>query len=758
MRKLNPETKPGEKLFTLNNVLFVVILGILALRLSVNESIDSAISVFHGYSNIVGSLSLSAALIMCFMIWLVASAFKRKIRFYYSATELGFVLFTMAAVVGMFIASNKRSAMNHGFTAATAVSCAIIIRQFLDKPYKIKLVIFVLAAIACTNAVECFVQNSSSNKTMIEDYEANPQQHLKTLNIEPGSLAQWQYEHRLFSKDIKGYFKTSNSVSTFFLLCIFSLAGFIAAQLRASKKGLSENLTANSLAILILFLLIASLAITFSKGAIGAAVLGGALFIFLAAFGKTVSKHKIVFALLCVIGFVSTAALIISYGNEHGRLPGGNSMLVRWQYWISSWPIFKEDWMFGTCGGNFATAYLKHKIPAAIETVSDPHNFILSLATQYGIVGLIGFVLCIAGVFAKSSIITVKQASDSAASSSLSKFAITAGIVIAIILVMFRPLFLPVEMSNDSAVNLYLVMVMYVGPAAIFFLAMWLLSKVEIKFSQDKVFNIGIVCGIAAVLIHNLIDFAIFEPGVLTALFVLLACLKAQSDLDQKAEPLEIDCNKKTIAIVIFACLLEVGFDYGVVLIPVARASYYLKRVYEGKGNIEINLSKAYGIINPETALLRGNYYLQGLNPKNPRLEEYVSKARRIFESIAFARDPANYIGFDRLRAVESFTASQIPNATKRNKTLQDALKHSKESIKRYPGKAELWFEQGKILEKLNRNKEAIESYQKAVEIEDAYRDQFHEMYPDVEEVVSRMDKKEYEFAKQKIKELSIEK
>jgi len=49
----------------------------------------------------------------------------------------------------------------------------------------------------------------------------------------------------------------------------------------------------------------------------------------------------------------------------------------------------------------------------------------------------------------------------------------------------------------------------------------------------------------------------------------------------------------------------------------------------------------------------------------------------------------------------------------------------------------------------------AIEQYGKAIEIEDEYRDQFRQMYPEREDVVSRLDKNRYYYSKERVEELS---
>ena len=87
----------------------------------------------------------------------------------------------------------------------------------------------------------------------------------------------------------------------------------------------------------------------------------------------------------------------VLYGIEHGRLPGGNSMLVRWQYWTASAQMVADHPLSGVGPGNFSDYYPHYKPAAALESVADPHNWPLSLITQYGPLGLLGFLamLCL---------------------------------------------------------------------------------------------------------------------------------------------------------------------------------------------------------------------------------------------------------------------------------------------------------------------------------------------------------------------------
>ncbi|HCO94940.1 MAG TPA: hypothetical protein DIU00_13480, partial [Phycisphaerales bacterium] len=64
-------------------------------------------------------------------------------------------------------------------------------------------------------------------------------------------------------------------------------------------------------------------------------------------------------------------------------------------------------------------------------------------------------------------------------------------------------------------------------------------------------------------------------------------------------------------------------------------------------------------------------------------------------------------------------------------------------------------FKQAQIAEQLGSTDIAIEQYKKAIDIEDEYRDQFRQIYPERDDIVSRLGNEKYLFAIKRLKELS---
>lgn len=66
------------------------------------------------------------------------------------------------------------------------------------------------------------------------------------------------------------------------------------------------------------------------------------------------------------------------------------SLGYRIQYWQSTWALIQDHPVFGVGPGNFRQHYVLYKLPGASEEVRDPHNLILDVWANGGLLALIG--------------------------------------------------------------------------------------------------------------------------------------------------------------------------------------------------------------------------------------------------------------------------------------------------------------------------------------------------------------------------------
>jgi tetratricopeptide (TPR) repeat protein len=690
------------------------------------------------------SISISCMLIIIAIIWLTVRLWSGNFRCPCGGLELGILIFVIACVISTIAASNRRAAITDSITILSAMLTAGVLAQIMDSAARKKILLFAIIAIGVANVYQCSEQFFSSNKLMIEQYEAEPTTQLEILGIEPGSFQQMLYEHRLYSKDVRGFFTTGNSVASFLVLAIFCT--FAVFDFRTGKRLLP---------IILLLVLFAGLLEAHSKGAILSLAAAGFLLFLAVRFGKILYRRRALIIPTAVFLIVLCAVLITGYGITHNTLPGGNSMLVRWQYWSATAEIIVNHLLTGIGGGNFGTYYARYKIPESLETIRDPHCFILSILSQYGIIGLAGFLTAL--FYPIIRVCIQNKPSIKPDENNISAIAKAYGISAVLVLLFVRPLVVRTEIGDGIEVILYILTITYAAPAFFFGATLWLCARNEKLSEKQQIYRAGLLCGLAAVLIHNLIDFAIFEPGIMTALWACIAVIYSDCH-EENATDRNLNPNKaiKFILTILAAALVTVIIRQ--CIIPGAKTA-----IKTEEANLLFNYGKfeeatallssacADDVLNPTPAAITGKMLLQTfkMNPGN-RPDILLKAEKNILTAIL--RNRADFKNYENLAEVYETLAQITPE--KRQFWFEKSFWALQEASSRYPASAELYIKLAKTAQELNKIDFAIECYKKAVEIEDAYTGQFKIMYPG-KEVFSRLDKVEYRSAKEKLEELT---
>lgn len=729
-----------------------MLMCVIALRLSSmeNPTIESLSLPGVFYDNLV-SVSISSLLIITGAVWFAWRLARGKYRM--SGLEYGILIFIAGCAVSIIAASNRRTAITDSITILSAMVTAVVLSNLLVTAERKKILLFVLAGMAVANVYQCTEQFFSINKLMIEEYKAEPAVQLQKLGIEPGSFEQMLYEHRLYSKDVRGFFTTGNSTGCLLVLAIFCTFAAFDFKIKFSEK--KNTLKKLWLPIILLIVLFAGLVETHSKGAIASLIIAGVLLLLSVKFGRFLRRHSGFIIITVVILIITGTVFIIHYGITHNTLPGGNSMLVRWQYWAAAAKMVADHLITGVGGGNFGSYYTQYKIPQALETVRDPHCFILSILSQYGIIGLAGFCIAILWPIITCCVQDNKPAGEPA-ENNLAEAAKTCGIFIILVLLFVRPIAIRAEVGSSIDVVLYILAVVYAAPAFFAGTILWLCVQTEEKTKTGQIFAAAVLCGLAAVLIHNLIDFAIFEPGIMTALWACAAL--AYSDYRQKNTAESNLKPGKTKKIALAASVLAVTAALiWLCIIPTAKTSFKTekaRKLFE-KGEIEkgtamLLIACEDDTLNPTPAAFAGKMllYKSQMNPEDS--PDILPAAEKLLLT-AIQRDKADYKNYENLGQVYAMLAQMTPD--QRPLWFKKAFLALQNSLEQYPASSELHFELAGICEQLGRIDLAIEHYKKAVEIEDAFAKQFKIMYPG-KEIVSRMGKIKYQEAKEKVESL----
>ena len=470
------------------SVALVICLAILALRATHTESPHTlTINADQFLTNQAFSIILSSILLLLPCLWLIFSALKNKLPRRLTALEIPILAFIAAAAIGIYVASNKRLAINDAVTLLAPMFAAVMLARILNTKTKINLVMLVIVSLAFVTSIQCIDQYLAGNDDMIRQYEQDPQQFLDTVGAQPGTLKEFQFIHRLYSKDIRGFLTTSNSTGSFMIIAAFvSVALFIEKLKHLPDPDAHVTILLHALIALVI---VAGLIITKSKGALLAAFVAAAMFATWLAFRKTIQKYRKQILILAIIAIVAVTFITINYGTTHGKLPGGNSMLVRWQYWTGAAKMYADHPLTGVGGGNFADHYAKYKIAAAPETVKDPHNFLLSILTQYGPLGLIALLAAIAIPLYKTAFKTNPPLLTENQNQPAQNLKLNTTVLITIIasLLFIRPFLIGTKISGSFAEIISAIIILYILPAILFAIPYLISRLTELKSPAPQV-------------------------------------------------------------------------------------------------------------------------------------------------------------------------------------------------------------------------------------------------------------------------------
>ncbi len=260
-----------------------------------------------------------------------------------------------------------------------------------------------------------------------------------------------------------------------------------------------------------------------------------------------------------VAAFLLGWAAVIGHGLYHGNLIQ-RSLTFRWQYWTASMHLLKDHLWLGTGWANFGDYYLQYRLPTAPEEISDPHNLFVRFATELGIIGFVmavGWLLRLAwemtrpggGPREEPAPQWVAPEEPLKAIAPITHIALIATIIVTIASMdsVQDPMHVLMEVMRRGLYGLLLL-----GTAVVFAAAD--LQRPRLERKTADMLLVGVICALAVFLLHNFIDFSLFETG----LFYLFVTLAAATVAMRMGEP-EGE-GRGALAMVGLLLLLAVGF------------------------------------------------------------------------------------------------------------------------------------------------------------------------------------------------------
>lgn len=330
--------------------------------------------------------------------------FARRQLWRFSGLEWPAGLLVLAALVSIPAASDHRLAINVAVGTILPLLVAAMIYQFLVTSGLCRRAL--LAALIAVAAANCY----ASWRQRTSEFEDTYKQYLETKDKSWASQGKSTsdpevaiYEARLLARQPMGYFYLANVMASFLLL---GLAGSAAAAAglgwrrswqEAAGRKWKARLTAVAAGVVLVGLAVWQMAVIRWVGSAGAlAGLAGGVGV--GAGVWLLRRRPVAAAGLCLAVMVglqlalvavsmNAATLYPKWGKSDGKL---KSVAVRLNYWQGASKLFLQHPIRGVGPGQFGKGYVTVKPIYASEEVLHCHNWLLNVAAEWGVLGLLG--------------------------------------------------------------------------------------------------------------------------------------------------------------------------------------------------------------------------------------------------------------------------------------------------------------------------------------------------------------------------------
>ncbi len=623
---------------------FFLLLLIVASRPLLSETFESGIGAMHAVLGDPQGITPATTAWFDLGIWVAAvlaagAVVLRRGTWRLTGLEPGGAVLLAAAIISTLATSNRRVAINASADWLTALVLIMVLANVVRDRLRVRLLLCVVAASSLASAGKCVSYRLWEMSDTLAIYEEEKAEFWSRQGVALDDPQVELFERRMRATEATGFFPYGNAAGALLMLGAFAAVA-VATMCRPRSPGQAGSL-------LLAGVLFACMPLT---GARGAMMAGGAGLMLYAVLWKTGgwlrARWRLSLAGVWVCIVVATL-VVIGYGVARGGLPGA-SLTFRWNYWQVTAEMLRDRMWTGTGAMNFDHAYLLYKPIDYPEEIKDPHNLVVSVVAQWGLLGGAGLLLAMIGASrvlagrwgeaatpAEGDLATERcESVQQGTSRSLRLWigAVTGGFLV------FRVVLLSAYLGTPSGLaTLYLDLTMF---CVLLWAPCFALLMLASKGSTRRSFRLACLCAVAAFLLANTIDFSIFFPGTLTPFAALASLLWTGVG---PASTVPLGPRRGSAALVLSLAGLAV-FGW-LVLLPVSAVSSHLAaaRASAGMSTSELTAAAAADPLDPTPPLelarrLANPDDLAGINAALEAVEE----ARR--------RDPADAMP-DRMRS-----------------------------------------------------------------------------------------------------------
>jgi O-antigen ligase len=474
------------------------------------------------------ALDLLCALPAILVLARRASDRQYVLRAAWSALPLGAL--AAWAACSTFWAADKFAALTGGMHWIAAAALLWAGAQLVRSWLRLRIVGAVAFGLLLALGAHALFYKAVDVPAQREYWQKHEAEIIKERGWTDDAFAASQFKNKVLAGELIGFYRSANSMAAVAVLLLLVSMGLGAQRVVDDRKD------ATGAALLLVSAGVAGWLIVEAKSktagltpvlAIAGAAAAWRWRAALAARVRRAYWVGVGVALLAVVA-------VVGHGLYHHGLPG-ESLTFRWHYWVGGARLFAAHALAGVGFDNFGLYYLGARLPEAAEEVRDPHNFLVRFAVELGTVGA---VLCVAwvGRLAWELVRPVVPPTDAAANERAPQAERPKGdyrgprAILTLVAIATLALLVNVISSLDFRADAGYVLNELLQKVSMFALlligaslaAIKSLAAPELDARPAPLALYGLVAALAAFLVHNLVDFSLFEAGPLT-LFALLA-------------------------------------------------------------------------------------------------------------------------------------------------------------------------------------------------------------------------------------------
>ena len=513
-------TESPDWLPMLTQIALVIVLAVCATRVTMSETLRDTfmLSGMSGADDVGAQPGPTTTLLLDLLCWapvlliLIRRAIDPTYVLRWQASHVILLLLSAWVCLSTFWANDRFAACINASTwcagGAIVWATSQLVRSWTRLRFVLAIAVGFLAIFLAQSVIYKFLELPETQAQFKLDrdkiYEAN--------HWSPDDFAAKQFDLKVKNGELIGFYKSPNTLAAIATLCAFITAGFALQRwIDGDSVGLIISL---GVPVILTPLMLWG---TGSRTAMAGAVIC-AIFLAIAWWFRATlaARSKTFFAVACAFALLGAAG-VITLGIKTGGLIH-DSLNFRWNYWLASWRLMLYHPWRGVGWSNFGDAYLGFRLPVATEEIKDPHNFIVKFLVETGIIGAVLAIVWMARSFREMTT-PIEPRRTTAGGAMLG--------LLAAVIISFAILHIAATSPLSFLVTEILKLLLFSALLLMGVVVAAVRGKAD-RAADDRpapLLLYATIVGFGGFVLHNLVDFAMFENGPWMVMMLVLGAV-----------------------------------------------------------------------------------------------------------------------------------------------------------------------------------------------------------------------------------------